>query len=595
MDIELEKRINDTIEYLKQISLDSVEEQFTDPIAKIMLVSLLYECQKIWDYVDGVSEKIAEKFCEDFIPRKQVEAMPSIAVIKAQFKAKKDCEEVPLSSNISFNYKIDSKTQLSFLPIFKNLLIPDSDIYLLTDRLLRRGSDTYEIAMESPNTLWVGIDTCAEIENLKGMSMLLNGTGGIRPEHIYVGPGSREIEFVDMSRLEDIDMLEPFDSQQATGKMFSFIESWKEQLLDMEDASLIYITDPLTDRDTFKTCNYPRSFQKWLEDEVLGVFPDSILWMRLDFAKGYTVPDNCTVEINAIPVTNIDVNTLTLTQSAPIAKLQKKENSFFLQVVETSNTSYKQGFNMSSDEIIIRDFDASCYNDGNLYRDVRNLYNRFIDDYYAFIEYNGIKDGETIRVLRETINKIGKSVGTQNARYKFDSGTYAMKNMSIYPPTTSTKVSYLTTMGKLGNMPQIGDTVENKKLPVLEKELKFLLPAMGGTDKSTADEKYELLRYYSMTNDRLYTQKDIDAFLRKELISEFGKTEFQRIFINMHIGGHPGKKQLTRGLYIDIEFKDRKNYEHALGYMLDKKLHKKIMNRSCISMPVIIDLINLEE
>ena len=595
MDIELEKRINDTIAFLKHISLDSVEEQLTDPIAKMMLVSLLYESQKIRDYIDGVSDRIVEKFCEDFIPRKEVEAMPAIAVIKAQFKAKKDEETVKIGNNTAFTYKLDSKTSLNYLPLFKNLIIPESDIFILTENLLRRGSDSYEISMENPNSMWVGIETGAEIENLQGLSIMINGTRGVIPEHIYVGSGQKELEFADMSRMDDMEMAEPFDAHQASGKMFSFIDSWKDQLLEMEDSALICITDELTDRDVFKRCNYPRSFLKWLEDETLGIFPESTLWLRLDFAKGYVIPENCTIEVNAVPVVNVDVNTLTLTQSSPIAKLQKKDNSFFLQVIETSNSAYKQGFNMTEDEIIIRDFDASCYNDGNLYRDVRNLYNRFIDDYYAFIEYNGIKDGDTIRTLRETINKIGKSVGTQNAKYKFDSGTYAMKNMSLYPPTSSTKVSYLTTMGKAGNMPKIGDTLENKKLPAVEKDLKIIVPAMGGADKCTADQKYELLRYYSMTNDRLYTVKDIDAFLRKELIAEFGKTEFQRIFIKIQIGGTPGRTQLQRGLYIDIGFKDKKNYEHALNCMFDKRTHKKILNRSCISMPIIIDLINLED
>lgn len=595
MDIELEKGINDTIEYLRKISLDPVEEQLTDPIAKMMLVSLLHECQKIRDYVDGVGDKIVEKFCEDFIPRREVEAIPAISIIKAQFKAKKDAETLKIGNNVSFTYKSDNKTSLSYLPLFKNLLVPDSDLFLLSPNLLRRGTDSYEVAMEEDNSLWVGIETNADIESLQGFSFLLKGTGGVVPEHIYVADTSRELEFVDMSRCEEIEMAEPFDIHQASPKIFSIIENWKDLMLDLADSALICITSALTDRDAFKKVKYPRSFQKWLETEKLGIFPDSILWLKLSFPKGYVVPDDCTIEINAIPVVNVDVNTVTLTQSSPIAKLQKKENAFFLHVLETSNSAYKQGFNMNESEIIIRDFDASCYNDGNLYRDVRNLYNRFIDDYYAFIEYNGIKDGETIRTLRETINRLGKSVGAQNSRYKFDSGTYVMKNMSVTSMSSSTKVSFLTTMGKTGNVLKVGDTLDNKKLPLLEKELKVIVPAMGGADKCSADEKYELLRYYSMTNDRLYTPKDVEAFIRKELIAEFGKSEFQRIFIKIQIGGTPDASRIVRGLYIDISFKDKKNYDRALSRMFDKRVCKKIINRSCISMPINIDLINLEE
>ena len=74
--------------------------------------------------------------------------------------------------------------------------------------------------------------------------------------------------------------------------------------------------------------------------------------------------------------------------------------------------------------------------------------------------------------------------------------------------------------------------MENKKLPAIEKDMVVMVSGMGGADKASVDDKYELLRYYSLTNDRLYTKKDIEAFLRKEIIAEFGKEEFKRIFIN---------------------------------------------------------------
>ena len=121
------------------------------------------------------------------------------------------------------------------------------------------------------------------------------------------------------------------------------------------------------------------------------------------------------------------------------------------------------------------------------------------------------------------------------------------------------------------------------------------MTAQGGADKSTADERYEQLRYYSLTNDRLYTRMDIDAFLRKELMAEFGKDEFRRIFVKMTIEGAGGSDYLKRGLYISIEFKDKKNYEHASTMALGHLLEQRIRNRSCIAMPIIITLKNLEE
>ena len=137
--------------------------------------------------------------------------------------------------------------------------------------------------------------------------------------------------------------------------------------------------------------------------------------------------------------------------------------------------------------------------------------------------------------------------------------------------------------------------MDNKKSPVFNQKVPIVASAMGGADKASADERYELLRYYSLTNDRLYTKMDIDAFLRKEIMVKFGKEEFKRIIINMSIEGAEGTASVQRGLYIDICFKDNKNYERARDISFDKLMKQRIENKSCISMPIIVELRNLEE
>lgn len=448
--------------------------------------------------------------------------------------------------------------------------------------------------MDKKSCVWVGITTKAEIDSIQGVSLLITGTNRILPEHVFVGIEDKELEVSTMHEIENIEMVEPFDAQQSSGMFFSLINVWKENLLNIEDSTLLYITDSTKDRDLFKPRAYPRLFQQWLEDEALDCFEPNTLWLRLEFPDDYVVPDTCQVTVNVLPVVNVDVNSLTLTQASPIAKLQKHEDSFFLKILETSSLSHKQGFNMNAEEIIVRDFDACCYHNGNLYRDVRNLYNRFKDDYYAFIEYNGIKDEEVLKQLRETINRLGKSVVDKNTRFKFDSGTYVMKNMNQYPLTTSTKVSYITTQGKIGNTPMIGQTMDVKNLPAIESKVRIIVSPMGGADKASVDERYEQLRYYSLTNDRLYTKMDIEAFLRKEIMAEFGKSEFKRIYIRINVEGAGGQNSLQRGLYIDIEFKDKKNYEKAIRDSFDKLMKQKIGSKSCIAMPIIVKLVNLE-
>jgi len=596
MDIDLEKRVNEAIEQLRKLSVEEINLSLLDPVVKMMLVALVNESQKIQDYIDGTAQRIVERYCADFIPYKEINAVPAISVIHPTFKPKKDTEIVSVGAGATFVYKKkESKQQINFIPLFATSLVPYSDLYVLTSGRMSNSQGTRYICMDKPNRVWVGITTKAEVECLQGMSLLISGTNGISPEHIYVGADSKPIDFSTMREMENMEMVEPFDAQQSSGQFFSFVNVWKENLLNMSDSSLIYITEKTQDRDLYKPRAYPRLFQQWLEDDALDCFDANTLWLQMDFPEGYVVPETCSIIINVLPVVNVDVNSLTLTQSTPIAKLQTHENSFFLSILETSSLSHKQGFNMNADEVIVRDFDASCYHNGSLYRDVRNLYNRFIDDYYAFIEYNGIKDGEALKQLRETINRVGKSVGESNAKFKFDSGTFVMKNMNQFPTSSSTKVSYITTLGAVGNTPQAGDMMENKKMPAIEQKVGIIVSAMGGTDKVSADKLYEHLRYYSLTNDRLYTKMDIEAFLRKEIMTMFGKEEFKRIFIRLSIEGAGGPSSLQRGLYIDIEFKDKKNYEKAVEAFFDKSLKQKIESKSCISMPIIVSLKNLEE
>lgn len=596
MDLELENRVSEAIAQLQLLSPEGMDFNSMDPVVKMMLVALLNESQKIYDYIDNIDQRIIERYCSDFIPRHNIEAVPAIALLTPTFKQKKDQEAVAIGSGALFNYKTeDKKAVLNYIPIFNTLAVPFSKLFVLTYNKMSLNGDISAINMDCPNRLWLGISTKAELDCLQGLPILIRGTNGICPKHIHVGAEHREIDFVTMREMENANMAEPFDAQQASEQFFSFVEVWKDSLLNMNDAAWVVITDPTKDRDLFKPRPFPREFQQWLENELLDAFEADTLWLCLDFPEEFVVPDKREIQLNCFPVANVDVCTLTLTQASPVAKLQKLENSFFLRVLETSTASQKQGFGAVSDEIVIRDFDASCYHSGDLYRDVRNLYNRFVDDYYAFIEYNNIKDGEVLKQLRETFNKLGKSVGNQNAKFKFDSGTYVMKNMKHNQPSSTIKVSYITTQGEIGNSPKTGETMENKKLPAIEQKTPIVVGATCGADKATADERYEQLRYYALTNDRLYSKMDIDAFLRKEIMASFGKEEFKRVFIKMSIEGIGGETKLRRGLYIDIEFKDKKNYERAVSLAFDKQMQQKIGNKSCIAMPIIVELRNLEE
>ena len=591
MDSIIQSNIDELISEFKKSGTN-----LNDPVSKLMVTTLLHQAQKIKDEISEIPGRVVSRLCDYFIPKNKIDATPAICLLQPNLKAKKGLEAHDIAEGTFFSFKIDPKTSLSYYPLFKNYMLPLSASHMLTDKVLISKSAHTLLDLNCKGKVWLGLEMPVEVETIKNVSLYIRNTSGVLPQKIYVGNDMTELSFTEASNLTDIPMMDPFDSQQTNPSSIEIFSTWQTQLSEWEDGTLLYISDNLKDRDVFKYRAYPKTFQQYLESNDLDRFENNILWLLFDFGDDFDVPADIEIIPNVVPAVNVTLNSVTLTQSSPIAKLTKGDGSFFLNIIETSLPSQKQGFNTISEDVVIRDFDANCYNRDILHRDVRNLYNRFIEDYHAFVEYHSLKDGELVRTLRELVNKIGKSVTSpSDIKTHFDEGTYAMRSVGLTGRSTTVKVSYLTTNGKLGNSPKTGMSMENKKDAALEKDTMVVSSAKGGEDKASADQRYELLRYYTLTSDRLFTKMDIDAFLRIQLLKEFGKEEMKRISFDLSIQGAAGSNKLVRGLYIDIKFKDEKNYRKAMSVTLDRKLHQVIVDKSCISMPIIVNLVSLEQ
>ena len=102
MDIDVEKRVNEAIEQLRKISIDDIDFNQLDPIARMMLIALINETQKIQDYVEGTTQRVVERYCSDFIPYEKINAVPAITLIHSTFKSQKDTEIINVGSGASF-------------------------------------------------------------------------------------------------------------------------------------------------------------------------------------------------------------------------------------------------------------------------------------------------------------------------------------------------------------------------------------------------------------------------------------------------------------------------------------------------------------
>ena len=611
MDIELKESIKQARDYLKDVGIDMPRMEDMDPVAQMMLAALLNETRKVKKDLEGITQKLVDHYSTDFIPQEHIGAMPAITLARTRCKEVRGGNAVKIGKGSVLAWKgKERKTTLNYIPLFETMTLPlhrNADgrecVFQLTHDLLKEDGHQVDLKydvenMDRPGSLYLGLGCKVEMECLKGLTLLIQGTGGVAPERIVVEKNGEELDFATAREMEKMDFAPPFDAQQASGQMFSFMNLWKENMLNMEDAVWVAITDGETDRDKFKTMPSPSCFQRWLASDDFNHFEvhdGGNIWLRLDFPQHFVIKKGVRVIPNVIPLVNVEERKVTLSRVMTMAKLNNKEDSFFLCVLNTTLDGLKRGFEDMSKEVLVRDFDATCYNGGQLYRDARNLYNRFLDDYYAFINFNDINDGKALEKLRNSINEIGKDAAKKskdNIEGKFDSGTYVMKKE--IENDSAVIVSYIITMGEAGNLPKIGDQLD-VRTPGLEQKAEVLVDAKGGKDKVSADERYELMRYYTLTNDRLYTRMDIDAFLRTEIKKKPLETDASRIIIKVGVEGAEGPTHVRRGLYIDLGFKDKTTYEKAVAAGFDVLMQQRITNKACLSMPVFVNLKNLEQ
>ena len=109
MDEDIKRRTHETVRYLQSVSVEDIDFDNMDPIAKMMLVAVLHEEQKLRDDIAAIPQKIIERYCSDFVPYEKVGAMPAITILQPTFKNKTTSDIVTIGNGASFLFKKKGK------------------------------------------------------------------------------------------------------------------------------------------------------------------------------------------------------------------------------------------------------------------------------------------------------------------------------------------------------------------------------------------------------------------------------------------------------------------------------------------------------
>jgi hypothetical protein len=250
--------------------------------------------------------------------------------------------------------------------------------------------------------------------------------------------------------------------------------------------------------NTTKLYYIGRCHKKTLQNETTNI--------ELDFTFNRTTDANNFLNINCIPVVNVEKEEITVDERNPVKDLSPDIGEFLNLLYDEENQhGYKN--------ILIRQFNVERFNSYQLFEQMQEMLYRYHSDYYAFQTHRELKTGDILNNLQLIMEDMSHVVDKLDKKMHKDH-YYAILTKSNQN-VKKVDLQYLTTNGASSN--GIRKNEKALKTPVALENSKtvLLLETKGGRDvvKNEA-QKDDIAKYYHHTKDRLVTPVDIAMFIK---------------------------------------------------------------------------------
>lgn len=555
MDISVKKRVGNI---LQQLDNEGLAISMADPVAKMMLVALAHEADTIDRSIDSSVDRLSERFVNKVLSNNSLSPDPAISLFKIDNG--KEYNPYTIDEKVVFSHK-SSKT--NFRPLLPTRIVPGTLVAYYANGLLHfpynqpvgiQHGDTVH-----PNELWMAYNTAGEADTLEDLIIAVN--------HPFDEP--RKLTAVIGKRQFDLRPVMDSELYAVAGDTM-MMEYWKRNLVfhklwlyrfGGDDSNMPLVTSSMPD---------------WLYDmyeaETLAPLTSKrLIWVKVTNGGELSVPQDSHIEFNCVPVANFDINTVKLSYTEPIKPLDNpKNNSQFYSVIHDSDLA---------DEFFVRDFDVEQYDNARISDDIRNLYQHYTHDYFAFIDNNSLTDGIVLRNLRMSMLQVMDSLAEVRKSAKPYAGSYMLRtprnnNMPI-------AVSYITTQGARGNMLKSGEKLSSSFTAT--GDVIALIDAQGGRDKITGSiGKRELARLIVNSDCRIYTETDLIQYVRVELIRALGDDALRFCEITLGHKTIPVGNHIEKCITVSISCLNERMYEQIMDFNLSRYLELNIQLRSFI-------------
>lgn len=227
--------------------------------------------------------------------------------------------------------------------------------------------------------------------------------------------------------------------------------------------------------------------------------------------------------INCLVLVEASRNIANISTQTPIVRLTgyqeqaTKESAQFLHLFRPDDEQLYGKLNIE-----VRRVGADRFNPGSLTQLLATLIDKYHTDFYAFQNRLELRDDQTMQTLRDILQRLYNASIQEGLSTP---GVYAMLRQDdrLSQKDVSLSLPYLTTHGA---------TVNN----ILSANMQVLLPSPfdnsattlvakpipGSDEVSDKDCETSLMRYQTLTNDRIVTPADMKLFCYNELQTRYG-------------------------------------------------------------------------
>lgn len=532
-----------------------------DPVSKMMLVALAHQANEIDRKIEGSMTRLSEKFCYQVLQNCDLRALPAVSIIKIDNG--KEYSPYLVDETTAFTQK---NTRCNFRPLFRTQIVPGSVICSYADGVLyypyQEPIPAQKENVQHPGEVWIAYEAASEVDSLEGTILALNH------------PLSSDMELtVEVSH--QTYRLRPAIEEEVYGlnSNFMLIEYWKQHLIYQRLWLYRFGTAEHT-MPIMKSDMPVWMYEMFNAETLASISARRYMWLRITSPSGCKLQAGSHIELNCLPVAEYDINTVKLSYTEPIKPLENMKNGIqFLDIVQDPELA---------NEYFVRDFDVNQYDNTRIREDILNLYQHYMDDYYAFVDSNALNDGTTLRNLRMAMVQITDALSDSSMGQKPFNGVYAIRSpRNNQQPIV---ISYIVTHGDKGNQLKAGTKMTCSLTAA--GEVLSLTDAVGGRNKISGNMiRRELARFEVNSNDRLFTKIDILNYCKLEFLRAFGDDALRFCKISSSEGMMPVDNHIERCLNITFSFTSERYYNMAKEINFEEYLQINIeMRKSCIHL-----------